>query len=106
MPNNTILIGKINNTINTQDMASVGILSNFGYLIVLIIIKETIVLKINVKYILCIPLKYNVANMKAIPGIGNPIKSFVWILSAITLYLVNLKTPQITINKLTSVTNG
>lgn len=37
-------------------------------------------------------------------GIGNPIKSCVSILPEITLYLVNLKTPQTTINKLTRVT--
>jgi hypothetical protein len=47
-----------------------------------------------------------VAKIKAIPGIGNPIKSFVSILSAITLYLVSLKTPHITINKLINITIG
>ena len=51
-PYNTNFTGKINNIINTQDTASVGTLSNFGYLTVLIIIKETTVLKINVRYIL------------------------------------------------------
>ena len=61
------------------------------------------VLKIKARYGLYNPLKYSAAKMNAIPGIGNPIKSFVLILSAITLYLVNLKTPQITMNKLTSI---
>lgn len=44
------------------------------------------------------------AIIKDIPGIGNPIKSLVFTWSAITLYLVNLKTPHTTINKLTSIT--
>lgn len=68
---------------------------------VLIIIKEMIMLNAKARYGLYIPLKYNVAITNAIPGIGNPMKSLVSISSAITLYLVNLKTPQITINKLT-----
>lgn len=103
IPNNSNLIGMISNTINTQDMINAGMSSNFGYLTVLIMINETIMLNINVRYGLYNPLKYSVANMNAIPGIGNPMKSFVSILSAIILYLVSLKTPQITINKLTSI---
>lgn len=43
------------------------------------------------------------AIIKDIPGIGKPINPLVLMWSAITLYLVNLKTPQITINKLTSI---
>lgn len=42
--------------------------------------------------------------MNDIAGIGKPMKSLVSIFPAITLYLVNLKTPQATINKLTSIT--
>ena len=69
------LIGRINNMINTQDIAINGILSNFGYLILLIIINETKMLNINPVYGLNSPLRYNVAIINEIPGIGNPIKS-------------------------------
>ena len=44
------------------------------------------------------------AIIKDIPGIGNPIKPLVFTWSAITLYLVNLKTPHTKVNKLTSIT--
>jgi hypothetical protein len=106
MLNRTNLTGNISNTISKHDTANVGILSNLGYLMVLIIINEMIMLKISAKYRLYIPLRYNVANINAIPGIGNPMKSFVSILSAMTLYLVNLKTPHITINRLTIIVIG
>lgn len=96
--------GRINIMINTTDIAIIGMLSNLGYLTLLIISNETTILNINAKYGLNNPLRYNVANINDIAGIGNPIKSFVSIFPAITLYLVNLKTPQATINKLTSIT--
>ena len=44
-------------------------------------------------------------NISEIPGIGKPIKSLPVMWSAITLYLANLNTPQITINKLITVTS-
>ena len=50
MLNNAIFIGSINKMINTHDMAINGMLSNFGYLILLIIINETIVANINAIY--------------------------------------------------------
>lgn len=99
-----VLIGRINSNINIADMPITGILSNLGYLILLIMANETNVLSINAKYGLNNPLRYNVAITNEIPGIGNPMNPFISILSAITLYLVNLKTPQTTINKLTSIT--
>ena len=100
MPAYVKLTGRINNIINMHDTVSAGTLLNFGYLTVLTIIKDTITASICVRYALYSPLKYNVERINAIPGIGKPMKSFVLIFSAITLYLVNLKTPQITINKL------
>lgn len=106
MPEYVKLTGRINNTINMQDTASAGTLSNLGYLTVLIIIKDTIAANASVRYALYSPLKYNVEIINAIPGIGNPMKSPVLIFSAITLYLVNLKTPQITINKLMIIVIG
>ena len=90
--------------ISMQDIAIIGILSNFGYLKLLIISNETITLNISAIIGLNNPLRYNVAMIKDIPGIGKPMKSSVSILPAITLYLVSLKTPQTTINKLTSIT--
>lgn len=57
---------------------------------------DTITAIINDKYVLYNPLKYNVAIIIAIPGIGKPINPSVS--SDITLYLVNLKTPQIIMN--------
>lgn len=104
MLNRIMFIGSINIKINTTDIAINGILSNLGYLTLLIISIETIMLNNNPIYGLNKPLKYNVASINDIAGIGNPIKSLVSILPAITLYLVNLKTPQTTINKLTSIT--
>ena len=104
IPDMTIFIGNINRTIRIADIAINGILSNLGYLILQIISNDTMMLNIIAIYGLNNPLRYNVANMKDIPGIGNPIKSVVSIFPAITLYLVNLKTPQITINKLISIT--
>lgn len=98
------LIGRINNIINITDIPINGILSNLGYLILLIISNETRILKINAETGLNIPLRYNVAIIKDMQGIGKPTKSSVSIFPAITLYLVNLKTPQTTINKLTSIT--
>ena len=98
------LIGRISNTINMQEIPIIGILSNLGYLTLLIISKETITLNINARIGVYSPLRYNVARMNEIPGIGNPIKSSVSIFPAITLYLVSLKTPQTTINKLTRIT--
>ena len=100
----TILTCNINNKSNTHEIAISGILSNLGYLILLIIINETITLNINATYGLNNPLRYNEAIINDIPGIGNPMKSLVSIFPAITLYLVNLKTPQETINRLTSIT--
>ena len=50
MLNNAIFIGSINKMINTHDMAINGMLSNFGYLILLIIINETMVANINAIY--------------------------------------------------------
>ena len=99
-----MLIGRISITINMQDIPIIGILSNLGYLMLLIISTETIMLNINASIGWNNPLRYNVAMIKDIPGIGKPMKSSVSIFPAITLYLVNLKTPQITINKLTSIT--
>ena len=99
-----MLIGRISIMINMQDIPIIGILSNLGYLILLIIKKETITLNINARTGVNNPLRYHVAMINEIPGIGKPIKSSVSILPAITLYLVNLKTPQTTINKLTSIT--
>ena len=87
-----------------QDTAIKGMLSNFGYLILLIIINETTVASINATYGWNNPLRYNDAIINEIPGIGNPMKSVVSIFPAITLYLVNLKIPQETINKLTNIT--
>ena len=87
-----------------QDIAIKGRLSNFGYLILLIIINETAMASISATYGWNNPLRYNEAIINDIPGIGNPIKSVVSIFPAITLYLVNLKIPQETINKLTSIT--
>ena len=43
----TILKGKINKNINITDIANTGTLSNFGYIIVLTIINETIILNIR-----------------------------------------------------------
>ena len=103
IPDMTIFIGNINRTIRIADIAINGILSNLGYLILQIISNDTMMLNIIAIYGLNNPLRYNVANMKDIPGIGNPIKSVVSIFPAITLYLVNLKTPQITINKLINI---
>lgn len=99
-----MLIGRISSMIKIHDMPIIMRLSNLGYLILLIINSETITLNINAILGVNNPLRYNVAMMNEIPGIGNPIKSSVSILPAITLYLVNLRTPQITINKLTSIT--
>ena len=99
-----MLIWRINITINIADIAIIGTLSNFAYLILLIIASDTITLSVNTRYGLNNPLRYNVAKINEMPGIGNPIKSFVSIFSQITLYLVNLKTPQITIIKLTGIT--
>ena len=90
--------------INMHDIPIIGMLSNLGYLILLIINKETITLNINAIIGWNNPLRYNVAMINEIPGIGKPMKSSVSIFPAITLYLVSLKTPQITINKLTSIT--
>lgn len=104
IPNKTIFIGNINRTIKIADIAISGMLSNLGYLIFETINSDTITLNIIARYGLNNPLRYNVAKMKDIPGIGNPIKSVVSIFPAITLYLVNLKTPQITINKLINIT--
>ena len=97
-------IGSIVNMINTQDIAIIGIFENLGYFTLLIISIETIMLNIEAVNVLYNPLKYNVANINEIPGIGNPIKPLILMWSAITLYLVNLKTPQTIINKLTSIT--
>ena len=102
--NTIISIGSINNNINMQDIAIKGMLSNLGYLILLIIINATTVPNINAIYGWNNPLRYNDAMINDIPGIGNPIKSVVSIFPAITLYLVSLKIPQETINKLTSIT--
>lgn len=99
-----MLIGRISIRINMHDIAIIGILSNLGYLTLLIINRETITLNINARTGVNNPLRYSVAMMNEIPGIGKPMKSSVSILPAITLYLVNLKTPQTTINKLTSAT--
>lgn len=87
-----------------QDIAINGMLSNFGYLMLLIIISETTTPSINATYGWNNPLRYNEAIINDIPGIGNPIKSVVSIFPAITLYLVNLRIPHETINKLTSIT--
>ena len=87
-----------------QDSPIIGILSNLGYLMLLIINSETDIANINARIGWNSPLRYNVAIMKEMQGIGNPMKSSVSIFPAITLYLVSLKTPQITINKLTSIT--
>ena len=99
-----MLIGRIRIRINMQDSPIIGILSNLGYLILLIINNETATANINAIIGLNNPLRYNVAIMNEMQGIGNPMKSSVSIFPAITLYLVSLKTPQITINKLTSIT--
>lgn len=101
---NVRLIGNSIKMNNIADIPIIGILSNFGYRTLLIIINETNMLNINAIYGLNNPLRYNVAIINEIPGIGNPMKSSVSILPAITLYRVNLKTPQTTINKLTSIT--
>ena len=45
----TIFIGKINRNISTTDIASIGTLSNLGYITVLIMINETI--RLNIKAI-------------------------------------------------------
>ena len=87
-----------------QDSPIIGILSNLGYLMLLIINNETAIANINARIGWNSPLRYNVAIMNEMQGIGNPMKSSVSIFPAITLYLVSLKTPQITINKLTSIT--
>ena len=91
--------------IKIQEIAIAGRFENLGYLTLLIIRTDTNATNNNVKYMLYNPLKYNVATINEIPGMGNPIKSLVSMWSDITLYLVNLKTPQITINKLTSITS-
>ena len=52
-----ILIGNINNNIKTQDAAITGILSNLGYLILLIISNETIILSKIATYGLNNPVK-------------------------------------------------
>ena len=87
-----------------QDSPIIGILSNLGYLMLLIINNETAIANINARIGWNNPLRYNVAIMNEMQGIGNPMKSSVSIFPAITLYLVSLKTPQITINKLVSIT--
>ena len=92
------------NTINTQDIIIAGMFENFGYLTLLIIRIDTIAANNNAKWFSYNPLKYNVAIINDIPGIGKPMNPLVLMWSAITLYLVNLKTPQMTINKLTSIT--
>lgn len=99
-----MLIGRIRIRINMQDSPIIGILSNLGYLMLLIINNETAIANINARIGWNSPLRYNVAIMNEMQGIGNPMKSSVSIFPAITLYLVSLKTPQITINKLTSIT--
>ncbi len=104
MLNMLMLIGRIRIMISMQDSPIIGILSNLGYLILLIINNETAMANIIAMIGLNSPLRYNVAIMNEMQGIGNPMKSSVSIFPAITLYLVSLKTPQITINKLTSIT--
>ena len=99
-----VFIGKINKRIKITEIPIIGLLSNFGYVMLLIITNETIMLNINAIYGLNNLLRYNVAIMNEIPGIGNPINPFVSILSAITLYRVNLKIPHMMINRLTSIT--
>ena len=99
-----MLIGRIRIRINMQDSPIIGILSNLGYLMLLIINNETAIANINARIGWNSPLRYNVAIMNEMQGIGNPMKSSVSIFPAITLYLVSLKTPQLTINKLTSIT--
>ena len=101
-----MLIGRIRIRINMQDSPIIGILSNLGYLMLLIINNETAIANINARIGWNSPLRYNVAIMNEMQGIGNPMKSSVSIFPAITLYLVSLKTPQITINKLTSITKN
>jgi hypothetical protein len=81
------------------------ILLNLGYLVLLII--KTLEININIKaieiakfeLILKIPVNINVEINMAVAGIGKPIKPLRSKWSEITLYLVNLKTPVITINK-------
>ena len=71
MLNRIMFIGSINIKINTTDIAINGILSNLGYLTLLIISIETIMLNNNPIYGLNKPLKYNVASINDIAGIGN-----------------------------------
>ena len=104
MPYSTVGIGSIISTINMHEIAIIGMFENLGYLILLIISKDTIMLNINAIQLLYNPLRQYVAITKEIPGIGKPINPLMFIWSAITLYRVNLKTPQTAINKLTSIT--
>lgn len=64
--NNTVGIGRMISIINTQDIAIIGILANFGYFTLLIIRIATIALSNNAKYGLYRPLKYNVATINDI----------------------------------------
>ena len=70
-----MLIGRIRIRINMQDSPIIGILSNLGYLMLLIINNETAIANINARIGWNSPLRYNVAIINEIPGIGNPIKS-------------------------------
>ena len=58
-----MLIWRINITINIADIVIIGTLSNFAYLILLIIASDTITLSVNTRYGLNNPLRYNVAKI-------------------------------------------
>ena len=96
-PNSSTGKLKINNNKQMQLIPKRILSSIFLYLISLIIARDIKIAKIMATYMLNILVKKKDAIIIAIPGIGKPTKPS--ISSDITLYLVNLKTPQITMNK-------